>query len=105
MTNYYVIEKVNAKRKYLWVHNDYKKLNAYAPFDAKFFSKADNVVTISNLCVQSLKETFPDLKDKFIAIENISSKKLIDKMADEFYPEEYKGIEDKTIILSIGRLV
>lgn len=41
MTNYYVIEKVNAKRKYMWVHNDYKKLNMYAPFDAKFFAKAD----------------------------------------------------------------
>ena len=105
MTNYYVIEKVNAKRKYMWVHNDYKKLNMYAPFDAKFFAKADNVVTISNLCVQSLKETFPDLKDKFIAIENISSKTLVNKMANEFYPEEYKGIEHEVIILSIGRLV
>lgn len=105
MTNYYVIEKVTATRKYLWVHNDYKKLNVYAPFDAKFFSKADYVVTISSLCVQSLEDTFPDLKDKFIAIENISSKTLIDKMADEFYPEEYKSIEDKVIILSIGRLV
>lgn len=51
------------------------------------------------------ERNIPGFKDKFIAIENISSKKLIDKMADEFYPEEYKGIEDKTIILSIGRLV
>lgn len=105
MTNYYVIEKVNAKRKFLWVHNDYKKLNAYAPFDAKYFSKADNVVTISKLCVQSLEETFPELKNKFIAIENISSKTLIDQMADEFYPEEYKELANQTIILSIGRLV
>lgn len=105
MTNYYVIEKINAKRKYLWVHNDYKKLNAYAPFDGKYFKQADKVVTISPLCVRSLEETFPEMRGKFIAIENISSKTLIYKMSNEFYPKEYKGLENKTIILSIGRLV
>lgn len=105
MTNFYVIDKIEAKKKILWVHNDYNKIKTNKDYEHPYFAKADYVATISNLCVKSLKETFPDLKDKFIAIENISSKKLIDKMADEFYPEEYKGIEGKTIILSIGRLV
>src|SRR5690606_36269218 len=31
--NYYVIDKVKANKKVLWVHNDYSKLSAVARFD------------------------------------------------------------------------
>lgn len=105
ITNYYVIDKINAKKKILWVHNDYAKLNANPTFDLRYFKKANKIVTISDLCVESLKATFPSLIDKFIPIENISSKNIIDEMATKFYPPEYKSSEDCLILLSIGRLV
>ena len=91
MTNFYVIDKIEAKKKILWVHNDYNKIKTNKDYEHPYFAKADYVATISNLCVKSLEETFPDLKDKFIAIENISSKKLIDTMADEFYIKALKA--------------
>ena len=71
MTNFYVIDKIEAKKKILWVHNDYNKIKTNKDYEHPYFAKADYVATISNLCVKSLEETFPDLKDKFIAIENI----------------------------------
>ena len=106
MTNYYVIDKVKAKRKLLWMHNDYSKnsSNSSKSFAHYYASKADKVITISDLCVKSLQEAFPDLKNKFLCLENISSPKMIESMAAEFYPYEYSDKEKVCRILSIGRL-
>lgn len=105
ITNYYVIDKINATKKILWVHTDFNKVKANHKFEYTYFSKADKVVTISLLCVKSLKDNFPNLKNKFICLENISSGNIIQTMANEYYPKEYNKEDDKTIkILSIGRL-
>lgn len=107
MTNYYVIDRVQARKKYLWMHNDYSKCCSHT--DKKFAHyyalKADKVVTISDVCVESLQNAFPELKNKFLCLENISSSEMIKSMADEYFPKEYENI-DKSIckILSIGRL-
>lgn len=108
MTNYYVIDKVLAKRKLLWMHNDYSKNSHKSDksFALRYASKADKVVTISDTCVKSLHKAFPELRDKFLCVENISSPKMIESMAMKYFPDEYKNIDDDTCkVLSIGRLV
>ena len=100
-SNYYVTDKVNAKKKILWVHNEYEKLNYNKEFDRKYFSKADAIVTISDKCVESLVKTFPDFKDKFRMIPNISSQKNIWKMSEEEIPETFNC---ENVLVSIGRL-
>lgn len=100
--SYYVIDKVNAKRKILWVHNDYSVFNADKKIDEKYFSKADKVVTISEKCVEELQRAFPNLEDKFMCLYNYSPIKRILERGNEFYPKEFSK---KSInILSIGRL-
>lgn len=104
ITNYYVIDKISATKKILWVHTDFNKVKANHKFEYTYFSKADKVVTISSLCVESLKDNFPNL-NKFICLENISSGNIIQTMANEYYPKEYNKEDNKTLkILSIGRL-
>lgn len=107
--NWYAIEKVDAKKKLLWVHNDYNKYN-YAPsFDYKFFEKADKVITISEKCKQSLIDNFPKLSNKFTVIENISSANIIKAQSENI--DEMKNSKDGFLnnnrfkILSIGRLM
>ena len=100
---YYVIDKVNAKRKILWVHNDYSRLAEGRDFDRPYFEKADRVVTISEQCVQELVRAFPDLADKFACIYNLNPKEKIFEKALEFYPEEYRNCKGLKLI-SIGRL-
>lgn len=104
MTNYYVIDKVQARKKILWVHNDYNKIKTNIQYEYQYFSKANYVITISDICVASLQENFPEISNKFLCIENISSSKMINSMAKDFIPEEYKGKENIVKILSIGRL-
>lgn len=102
--NYYVIDKVCAKRKILWMHNDYEKQNLCNDFERNYFQKAKNIVTISEACACSLRSAFPDLQNKFIVLENISSSSVIRKLSMESFPEEYLGFENGWKLLSIGRL-
>lgn len=101
---YYVADKVNADKKIVFYHNDYFASNAMPnrPTDLPYFEKFDLIPTISDQCKQSLEKAFPDMKEKFTVVPNITSTKLIRLRADQFYPEEYKG--KKNVICSIGRL-
>lgn len=103
LPSYYVIDKVNAKRKILWVHNDYSRLTEGRNFDRLYFEKADQVVTISEQCVRELEKVFPDLPNKFICIYNLNPAKIIRKKALAVYPEEYRNYKGLKLI-SIGRL-
>ena len=103
--NYYVIDKVQAKRKILWVHNEYSKLGYNRDFDLNYFAQADAVVTISDLCLADLQKNFHTLSNKFQVIENITDPLFVKNMADipisdDQFESEYSGIS----ILSIGRL-
>lgn len=107
--NWYVIEKVDAKKKLLWIHNDYNKYNYDSSFDLSFFEKANKVITISEKCKQSLIDKFPTLIDRFDIIENILSPNIIRKQS-EFYNEMLSAndgfyVDKKFKILSIGRLM
>lgn len=98
---YYLVDKVSADRKIGWIHNDYEKIAGDKDFDEKYFAGLDNIVTISDKCVDVLKKNFPKLADKVVELPNINSVEVIEKFAEEFRPEEY-GEDVK--LLSIGRL-
>ena len=73
--SYYVIDKVNAKRKILWVHSNFEniKKNDDAAAYKEYFCKADKVVSISDKCVQVLQNNYPDMKNKFVLLPNLTS--------------------------------
>ncbi len=104
--SYYVMDKVNASCKILWVHHDYSKLNSDIEFDYEYFNRADFVVTVSEICLNKLQESFTELNKKLLVLQNISSCKLIYKLAGKFIPEEYNYPVKNNIpvLLSIGRL-
>ena len=82
--SYYVIDKVNAKKKILWIHNDFNEIKKYedAKIYEKYFQKADSVVSISDKCVQILKQNYPALVNKFYCLPNLTSGSLLKKMSD-----------------------
>ena len=99
---YYVDEKVNADKKIVWIHNDYRQAMHPRKNDYKHLKNMDSIVSISDECVDILKDEFPEFADKTYMIENITSSITLEKQAKEFYPKEYK--DDTFNILSIGRL-
>lgn len=106
--NYFVIDHVKAKKKILWCHNDYNKLDYVPEYDRSYYEKAYKICTISELCKKSLIENFPQLKDKFEVVENISSALLINAYAECMKEIEESGdgfiYDNRFKIVSIGRL-
>lgn len=102
--SYYVIDKVNAKKKILWIHNDFNEIKKYedAKIYEKYFQKADSVVSISDKCLQILKQNYPALVNKFYCLPNLTSGSLLKKMSEEFEVSEFE--KNQFNVLSIGRL-
>ena len=101
--NYYVMDKVIADKKVLWVHNEYQKLNYDAEYDRRFYHDCDNIITISDECVNSFVEIFPECKSKISILENISLSSEIVKKSNMYIPEEL-DCNDKIKLVSVGRL-
>ena len=100
---YYVDEKVNADKKMVFIHNDYRAAGHPKKYDTPYFRRMDALITISDTCTEVLKEEFPDLKEKIYNLPNIISSSAIRKRASEKEVKEfseYKGIK----IVSVGRL-
>lgn len=101
---FYVANKVKAKKKIVFIHNDYQASGAVIGeyTDRPYFEKFNLIPTISDKCKNSLDQTFPDMKEKFVVIPNITSTQLIKMRANQFHPEEYN--EAQNVICSVGRL-
>lgn len=103
LTNYYVIDKINAKRKILWIHNQYEKLRYNSEFDYPYFSKSSTVLTISQICLQNLISNFPRLEQKFAVLPNIVNRSIIINMSEQQIESDlYKS--NACNIISVGRL-
>lgn len=101
---YYTVDKINADKKYGWNQNDYKGLHINEKIDSKYYAKLDKIVTLSDVCLDILKDVFPPYADKMLQIPPIVTSDFIKSCADKFIPEEY-GESDGFRIISVGRLV
>lgn len=98
---YYMVNKLRATKKITFFHSDYSKWPYYYKADKKYFPKVDNIFTISNHCVSVMKEWFPENSNKIDLMENISSLKIIEKMALEPITDMK---EDCFTILTVGHV-
>lgn len=102
-TNHYVMDKVTASKKVLWLHNDFEKLAFDPEFERPYYTQADRIITISQSCVDSFLRFCPEYADKTMILENISSQSAIQNMAqdkedDPFF--DYSGLK----FVTVGRL-
>ncbi len=98
---YYCIDCVDADKKIGYVHNDYNKLGLDKNFDRPFFEKLDYLVSVSDECVNVLKENFSDLTAKIKLMRNIVSPSTLSLLGNES-AAEYENIASK-ILLTVGR--
>jgi len=99
---YFIRDKVDADKKLVWIHNDYRTAGYSKKDDLPYFENMDGIISVSKECVDVLKEEFPQHQDRMYYIENITSSAVVRKQAELFVPEEYT--EDRNNLLSIGRL-
>lgn len=102
--NYYIIDKVKAKRNILWIHSDYGKLKYVDDFDRTYFKRASVVATMSPKARDILQKHFPESADHICFLENITNGGMIRKMAaEEIDDNQFKLVEGVNLV-SVGRL-
>lgn len=97
---YYTVDKVDARQKIGFIHNDYKMLGMDASIDQPFFEKLDHLFTVSESCKVVLDEVFPQLSDKTSVMYNVVSASMLEKLAQA--PLDIK--HDGPLLVSVGRL-
>ena len=80
---YYLIDKIQAKKKLTFFHSDYKKWPYYYSMDQRYMPLTDRIYSISDKCVDSLRKYFPEESEKISLFENISSPRTIKHMTEE----------------------
>lgn len=100
--SYFAADEVLADRKICYVHNDFKKLCLDKQRSCELFQKCDKVITVSQVCLDSLVDEFPEIREKFMIIENITSPKILKEYSSETEP--YADDKNKIILTTVGRL-
>ena len=100
---YFNVDKVRAKNKIGFIHNDYDKYPFDYELDKKYFYYLDNIATVSDHCKDVLIKIFPEYEDKYIVIRNIVLKKMILELAQEKI-ENYNIREDIINIVSVRKI-
>ncbi|MFD0961405.1 glycosyltransferase [Paenibacillus chungangensis] len=101
---YFCVDKVKAKKKIGWIHNDYDKLGMNPSFDNRYFGGLDHIVTVSEECACVLKRRFPQYQHKVSVLYNIISPTMINNMVALTDESMYQRKDNETVVLSIGRL-
>lgn len=99
---YYVLEKVKADKKLVWIHGDVKhhifEDNIIA---GKLFPRFDKIYGVSEDVKKSVDEMFPTLKTKTDVFKNMVPERKIKLQAEgEGFTDGFSGIR----ILTVGRL-
>lgn len=98
---YYMVDKLDGKKKITFFHSDYAKWPYYYAADKRYYPKVDHIFSISQTCVDSLKRFFPECLDKISIMENISSPDLIQRLA----AESVEMPEASLSLLTIGHVL
>lgn len=99
--SFYAAEFEKAQKRICYVHSDLKRHNINKNLSAEAFKKCDAVVTVSQVCADSINELFPEEKEKVVVIENITSARLIKKYAEE--EQVFLNCKPETVLLTVGR--
>lgn len=102
---WYLSERVKARKKFTWIHNDFETTNYnirglknYLNCVDKFFCVAQNLVDEFSLCMPEYKEKI------YLALNIVPTQEIVEK-ANDLYPKEFSMVPESCIkILTVGRL-
>lgn len=97
---YYTIDKINAKKKILWMHTDFSQFNKKSRLDKNYNKKFDSVVTVSEMARKNFIKHHPEMAMRVFVVYNMIDKNKIIEMAKE--PNEMS--KNSFNIVSVGRL-
>lgn len=97
-----VRDKVNAKRKYAWIHTDYTTISVNVQKELPVWIAFDKLFAVSEGVKNTFVQVFPSLRDKVEVFENILSTAFIREQASAFSPN-FTSLNEGISFLSVGR--
>lgn len=100
--SYFVLEKIEAKKKIQWIHFDITKIGFNHIIAAKLYSRFDQIFVVSKEGKEKLINSLPKMKHKIECSYNIVSTNQIIRMANQgtSFEDKFAGMR----ILTVGRL-
>jgi glycosyltransferase involved in cell wall biosynthesis len=100
--SYFVINKLNAKKKIQWIHFDITKVGFDNKTATKLYKRFDKVYVVSKEGKNKFTDLFPTLRDRTDTFINIVSPNTITQLANKNagFEDKFDGIR----ILTVGRL-
>ena len=102
MMDYYICEKVRAKKKCGWIHFDVSKFEIDKIMSKALYKNYDRIFIVSEAGKTIFDKLFPSLAHKTAIFHNIVSKEQITKMAlcGHSFDDDFKGKR----VLTVGRI-
>lgn len=99
---YYVLNKINAKRKFQWIHFDITKVGFNKKFARNNYKRFDKIFIVSEEAKEKLINCIPELSNNMETFKNIVSKNNIFSKINNQHPynDNFKGIR----LITVGRL-
>lgn len=101
MTDYFVLDKVQADRKMGWIHTDMSKRPNLVE-ESEYYARFDAMATITDTCLEAFRKCFPVAGEKMRVIENIVLPQDVREKAGVPVPENWDP--DRTHLITVGRL-
>ena len=99
---YYTIDKVDSKKKILWVDTDLAKAHFNLEYLKRYYKIANEIVFVDKSGINRFGSLFPEFSNKLHTVRNIIPTEEIRNLSkkDVGFMDDYQGIR----ILSVGRL-
>lgn len=93
---------LSCKKRFIWIHNEFKASGKSALKYAYRYKKYDGVFAVSQSCLDEFVELFPEMKSKTHLLYNITDANFYYEMAEghRSFEDGFEGIR----LLSVGRL-
>ena len=102
MIDYYICEKVHAKKKCGWIHFDIEKFGIDEGLTRQLYRKFNKIFLVSQMGKDKFDKHFPELKSKTTVFYNIVSPELIENLSQKAptFTDNFTGKR----LLTVGRV-
>lgn len=89
----YVLEKVNADKKYTWIHSDYRVYGLDREIDHVLLQQFDCINCVSDTCKAIFDEVYPDLAHQSrVELNRIDTEFIMSQVNGKGFDDDFDGI-------------
>ncbi|MCR5457856.1 MAG: glycosyltransferase [Clostridiales bacterium] len=99
-TLFYVVDKVNSKKKLAWMHFNFPSPPRSPKTYKKYIDRLDRFVAVSDECADSVTSAIPSVKDKVVVFENFIDRERVEELSKGTSPLD----PAKYNIVTVGRI-